>query len=105
MLKVFENPDLRIQIVSYSGINIKKRCWVCDEPIKYNNFLKSHDNIYRKIFDYGSCKYIYLCDNLCYLIYVTHFKYKRGLVYYTSCISIIFISVLLLLFYITRLGL
>ena len=105
MLKVFENQDLRIQIISYTGINVEKRCWICDEPIKYNKFLKSHNNIYRKIFDYGSCKYIYLCDNLCYLIYFTHFQYNRGLIYYVSCISIIFISVSLLLFYISRLGL
>ena len=52
MLKVFENPDLQKHIISYSGNNIEKRCWICNEPIKYNSFLTSHNNIHKKIFNF-----------------------------------------------------
>ena len=105
MKKVLENPDLRMQIISYAGINIEKECWICNEPIKYNKYLKSHHNTHKKIFDYYCCKYIYVCDDLCYLIYITHFKTNRGFFSFMAIITIIFICTLLFLFWISRLGL
>lgn len=105
MLKVLENPDLRLQIISYCGINIEQKCWICNEPIKYNNFLESHNYIFKKIFNYFLCKNIYICDDMCFLIYITHFKSNKGLIFFMSIITIIFILSLLFLFYISRLGL
>ena len=105
MLNVLENPDLRIQITSYAGINVEKRCWLCNNPIKYNNFLESHNYIYKKIFDYFLCKNVYICDDMCFLIYNTHFKYNRGILFFILTITLIFILSLLFLFWISRLGL
>lgn len=105
MLKVLENHDLRIQIISYAGVNVQKKCWICNEPIKYNRYLNSYNNSNKKIFDYCSCKNIYVCDNLCYLIYITHFKYNRGFILFMTVTTIIFILSLLFLFWISHLTL
>ena len=103
MLKVFENKDLQKYIISYSGNNIEKRCWICNEPIKYNTFLTSHNKIHKKIFNFFYCKNIYLCDSLCSLIYITHFKYNNGFLIFIGCTISIFICCLFLLFWISRL--
>ena len=105
MLKVLENPDLRNQIISYTGINIQKNCWICNEPIVYNDFLKSYSKIHKQSFDYFLCKNIYFCDDMCNLIYIMHFKYNKPLIFFLLAITIIFILSLLFLFWISRLTL
>jgi len=105
MLKVLENPDLRKQIISYTGINIQKKCWICNEPIVYNDFLESYNKLHKQSFDYFLCKNIYVCDDICNLIYIMHFKYNKGLIFFLLVITTIFILSLLFLFWISRLGL
>ena len=60
--KVLYNRDLRNKIVDYSGLNIKKRCKMCNEKIVYNNCLINVDETYKIYSNYETCEKDYICD-------------------------------------------
>ena len=96
--KVLTDPNLLNIILSFTGIDIKRKCNVCGMILKYQILNQEIEYDHKSYINFEFCKKVYFCSKECSYMYKKQFNNERCfLLSALLCISVI----LLILLFIT----
>jgi hypothetical protein len=87
--KVLTDPNLLNIILSFTGIEIKKKCNVCGTILKYQILNQEVEYDHKSYINFELCKKVYFCSEDCSYMYKKQFNNERCCLLSTLlCVSV-----------------
>ena len=87
--KVLTNPNLLNIILSFTGVEIKKKCYICGKVIKYQILNQIIEHNHKSYIIFELCKKKYFCNDNCLYIYNQQYNNENCFMLILICLILI----------------